>query len=212
MNLLIADDSLLMRRQIRKIAEGLNITVVGEADNGLSAYELYKECKPDVVTMDITMPVLTGIASTKKIIDQFPDAKIIMLSALNQKKLVFTALQYGAKHYLIKPITPAKLQEAITKVFPDNLKEKSLDNAITLPAFTIENVNSTFHIHISSNFCEEDSLTLRTQISAFFIITPLITAVHLDSSIKDIFYTSTEKVLIKMVHDAGGKITINITK
>jgi YesN/AraC family two-component response regulator len=206
MRVLIADDSVLMRNQIRKIVEKFEMEVVAEAETGFEAYEMYKKHKPDIVTMDITMPVLTGIAATKRIMDEFPKAKIIMLSALNQKKLVFTALKFGAKHYLIKPVTPQKLLEAVEKVLPEfhsNIQESQIKEA----PFKIENRESAFHINIARTFTSKDMMTLKTQLSAFLVITPLVIVVHIASDIFQEFHDHSSIILKELIENAGGSIS-----
>ncbi len=116
MKVLIIDDSRIIRRNLVKIFEKLGYDVVAEADNGLSGIEEYKKHKPDVVTMDITMPLMDGIEAVKEIIRIDPKSKIIIVSALNQKKMIFEALENGAKHYIVKPITFDKVKEVIEEV------------------------------------------------------------------------------------------------
>jgi two-component system chemotaxis response regulator CheY len=121
-NILIVDDSSIMRRNLRTILAQGKHTVVGEATNGQEAVVEYEKSKPDLVTMDITMPVMDGIEAVKKIIEKFPEARIVMVSALDQKKMVFEALQNGARHYIVKPITAQKVLNVIDEVLIDDSK------------------------------------------------------------------------------------------
>lgn len=115
--ILVVDDSAIMRRNLATIFTQAGHTVVAEAVNGGQAYSLYRTHLPDLVTMDITMPGINGIEAVKLIIkDYHPDAKIIMVSALNQRNMVFEALEKGAKHYLIKPINPESVISVANKV------------------------------------------------------------------------------------------------
>src|SRR5690625_7370059 len=74
--------------------------VIGEAQNGQEAVERYKELRPDIVTMDITMPVMDGLEATKQIISFDPEAKIIVCSAMGQQKIVVKAIENGAKDFI----------------------------------------------------------------------------------------------------------------
>lgn len=115
-NVLIVDDAKFMRMTLAKMLENGGHTVVGEAENGQRAIELYREVRPDVVTMDITMPEMTGIEAVKKIVREFPDAKIIICSALGQQKLVVEAIESGAKDFIIKPFDETRVLEAVERV------------------------------------------------------------------------------------------------
>jgi len=107
---LIVDDSGLMRTQISALLEELGHEVVAQAKNGLEGYELYKEHHPDIVTMDINMPVLDGLNAVKKIITDFPEARILMISAHEDRTLTYEAIGHGAKDLLTKPIELEKLK------------------------------------------------------------------------------------------------------
>lgn len=115
-NILLVDDSSMARRNLSLILKQAGHTVVAEATNGVQAYTEYEKLKPDLVTMDITMPIMSGIESTKKIIKAFPDAKIIIVSALNQRSSIFEAIQCGARHYILKPFSMEKVLEVINEV------------------------------------------------------------------------------------------------
>ena len=102
-NILIVDDAAFMRMMIKDILEKNGFNIVGEASNGAQAVELYKKEKPDVVTMDITMPKLDGIEAVKLIREYDKDAKIIMCSAMGQQGMVMDAIRAGAKDFIVKP-------------------------------------------------------------------------------------------------------------
>ncbi len=114
--ILIVDDSMIMRRNLKTILTEAGHTIVGEATNGKEAFAAYATHMPDLVTMDINMPVMNGIESVKRIIEIFPEARIVMISALEQRHMVFEALKSGAKHYIVKPIVEDKVVEVITQV------------------------------------------------------------------------------------------------
>jgi len=101
--ILIADDSVVIRKTLKKILLKAGHQVVFEAENGYEAVEGYRKTQPEIVTMDITMPMMDGIDATEKIAMAYSDAKIVMISALDEKQKVFEALEKGAKHYIFKP-------------------------------------------------------------------------------------------------------------
>jgi two-component system, chemotaxis family, chemotaxis protein CheY len=114
---LIADDSFVMRNSLKRIFESTNIEVVAEATTGIQAFYEYAHHKPDVVTMDINMPVMDGLAALKLIIENDPHARVIMVSTENQKRMLFKAIKMGAKHYLVKPINKEKTVKTILEVY-----------------------------------------------------------------------------------------------
>jgi two-component system chemotaxis response regulator CheY len=113
---LIVDDATFMRMMIKDILEKNGYQVIGEAGNGLKAVELYKAEKPDVVTMDITMPEMDGIEAVKAIREFDPSAKIVMCSAMGQQSMVMDAIRAGAKDFIVKPFQADRVLEAIKKV------------------------------------------------------------------------------------------------
>ncbi|MDF2605956.1 MAG: two-component system response regulator [Bacillales bacterium] len=114
---LITDDSLVMRMQLKNMVTKLGHEVVGEAENGLVAIKKYKELKPDLVTMDITMPEMSGIEAVKEIININPNAKIVMCSAMGQQSMILDAIQAGAKDFIVKPFDPPRVQQSLLKIF-----------------------------------------------------------------------------------------------
>ena len=119
LNVLIVDDSLIMRVNLRRNLQGLGHEIVSEAVDGTSSIVAYKEYKPDLVTMDITMPDMDGITAVKKIKEFDEDANIIMVTSHGQEAMVMNALKAGAKGYILKPVSPEKLREAIGKIFAE---------------------------------------------------------------------------------------------
>jgi two-component system chemotaxis response regulator CheY len=118
--IMIVDDALIMRVTLRKILEKAGHEVVGEAINGQQAIENYPKCQPDIVTMDITMPGLSGIEAMKCILESDQQANIIVVSALGQKSIVFEALSNGAKNYVLKPLSEDKLLPVVDLVLEQN--------------------------------------------------------------------------------------------
>ena len=100
---LIVDDSMLIRRMLRALLEDNGYAVVGEAADGEEAVEEYKKLKPDIVTLDITMPRLDGVGALAQIMEYDNDAKALMITAAGQKQKVVEALKLGAKAFIMKP-------------------------------------------------------------------------------------------------------------
>lgn len=115
-SIMIVDDSFISRRNLRTILTQAGHNVVAEAINGLQAISEYDRFQPDLVTMDVTMPVMDGTEAVKQILTAHPEAKIVMVSAMSQKPMVLTAIENGAKHYIIKPITSDKVVDVIQSV------------------------------------------------------------------------------------------------
>lgn len=113
--ILIVDDAAFMRMMIKEILSKNGYEVVGEAQDGSIAIEKYKELKPDLVTMDITMPEMDGIAALKEIKKFDANAKVIMCSAMGQQAMVIDAIQAGAKDFIVKPFQADRVIEAIKK-------------------------------------------------------------------------------------------------
>jgi two-component system chemotaxis response regulator CheY len=112
---LIVDDAAFMRMMLRDILAKNGFEVVGEADNGKVAVQMYNELKPDVVTMDITMPEMDGIAAVKEIKAADPNAKVVMVSAMGQQAMVIEAIRAGAADFIVKPFQPDRVLEALGK-------------------------------------------------------------------------------------------------
>lgn len=113
---LVVDDAMFMRVTISNMMEQWGYHVVAQAANGQEAIAKFEECEPDVVTMDVTMPIMNGIDAVKTIMERNPDAKIVMITALGQQKLIKQALAYGAKDFVTKPFDPVHLKEVIDNV------------------------------------------------------------------------------------------------
>ncbi|MFD2613014.1 response regulator [Paenibacillus gansuensis] len=113
--ILIVDDAAFMRMMIRDILSKNGFEVVGEAQDGAQAIEKFKELKPDLITMDITMPEMDGIAALKEIKKMDGNAKVIMCSAMGQQAMVIDAIQAGAKDFIVKPFQADRVIEAIKK-------------------------------------------------------------------------------------------------
>lgn len=114
--ILIVDDSKTTRKILRRIFEDAAHEVVDEATNGEEAVAKYKEVKPDLTTLDITMPVLDGLGALRQIIDYDQNAKVIMVTAAGQKHKVLEAMKSKAAEYITKPIVEAEVIERVNKV------------------------------------------------------------------------------------------------
>ena len=119
---LIVDDAAVMRMRLREILQERHI-IVAEAQNGNEAIDLYEEYNPDFVTLDITMPQLNGIEALKLLLEKFPDAKVVIVSAVGQKKMVIQALGLGAKDFIIKPFEAERVLQAVDRMFADRFNK-----------------------------------------------------------------------------------------
>ena len=109
---LVVDDAAFMRMMVKDILSKNGYEVVGEAENGMKALEKYQELKPDLVTMDITMPEMDGISAVKEIKKVDPNAKIVMCSAMGQQAMVIEAIQ---RDFIVKPFQADRVLEAVRK-------------------------------------------------------------------------------------------------
>ena len=112
---LVVDDAAFMRMMVKDILSKNGYEVVGEAENGARAVEKWQELKPDLTTMDITMPEMDGITAVKEIKKLDPSAKVIMCSAMGQQAMVVEAIQAGARDFIVKPFQPDRVLEAVRK-------------------------------------------------------------------------------------------------
>ena len=113
---LIVDDIPYVRKTLKQILSARGFKVVGEAENGEIAVSLYEELQPDVITMDLVMPVMNGVDATKRILNINPDARIVILSAMMQENLVADAIMAGAKDYIIKPFQTDEVMKVMNQV------------------------------------------------------------------------------------------------
>ena len=113
----VVDDAVFMRTLIKRmIEETSDYVIVGEGSNGYEAIEQAKLHKPDIVTLDITMPEMDGIMAIKDILAASPETKIIMVSAMGQQSMVIDAIKLGAKDFIVKPFDKTRVQQAIQNV------------------------------------------------------------------------------------------------
>ena len=113
--ILVVDDAAFMRMMLSDHLTEAGFEVIGQAENGAVAVVKYKELRPDMVTMDITMPEMDGIQAVKEIKKFDPTARIVMCSAMGQQHMVMEAIQAGARDFIVKPFDVARVVQAVTK-------------------------------------------------------------------------------------------------
>ena len=113
--ILVVDDAAFMRKMVSDALTKGGHEVVGEAGNGTEAIERFQELKPELTTLDITMPEKDGLQALKDIIALDPDARVIMCSALGQESKVLEAVKSGAKDFVVKPFQPDRILDAAAK-------------------------------------------------------------------------------------------------
>jgi two-component system chemotaxis response regulator CheY len=114
--ILLVDDAAFMRMMIKDILVKNGMTVCGEAQDGNDAIEKYKELQPDLVIMDITMPNLDGLDALKAIKKDYPEAKVVMCSAMGQESYVVDAIKSGASDFIVKPFQADRIVSTVQKV------------------------------------------------------------------------------------------------
>ena len=113
---LIVDDIPYVRKTLKQILSARGFKVVGEAENGEIAVQLYQELQPEIITMDLVMPLVNGVEATRRILAINPDARIVILSAMMQENLVADAIMAGAKDYIIKPFQTDEVMKVMNQV------------------------------------------------------------------------------------------------
>ena len=212
--ILVVDDSKIMRKNIASILIKAGHTVVAEAADGGEAQLMYRTHLPDLVTMDITMPGINGIDAVRLIREDYPNAKIIMVSALSQRNMVFDALEQGAKHYLIKPISYDSVVTIVQKVLGVETvekapKEKTLESTTQLP-FAIESINNMFLIKITNFLTEENIKLLEQAVQGLLYVKPL--NVTLDfGTIESLSLSLLERIsgIVKAMKAVNGAVKVD---
>ncbi len=113
---LVVDDAAFIRGSLRVMLEGHEFEVVGEAEDGEEAVKQYVALKPDIVTMDVTMPGMDGLQALKKIKELDKNAKVVMITALGKEDTVKQAILHGAVNFIVKPFTAEGLLKVLNKV------------------------------------------------------------------------------------------------
>jgi two-component system chemotaxis response regulator CheY len=114
--LLVVDDALLMRRMICEAALQAGWEVAGEARNGVEAVDLYQRLRPDLVTMDIVMPEMNGLEALRRIRAADPDARVVMITALDQKQTLLESIHEGAIDFIVKPFDRDRVLSVLAKL------------------------------------------------------------------------------------------------
>lgn len=114
--IMIVDDSVIIRQRLREVFRSKGFDVVAEVDNGERAIMKFREHKPDIVTMDISLPGISGIETVKKLIEIDSDVKIIMITAMGERTTVMQAIKLGAVNFIVKPFQEDKVIEVIYEV------------------------------------------------------------------------------------------------
>jgi two-component system chemotaxis response regulator CheY len=116
LRVMVVDDALFMRNMLKEIFIRAGYEVVAEAENGEEALDLYRQTRPDLVTMDIVMPKRSGIQALQDIIAEHSKACVVMVSALGQDSLVLEAVESGARDFIVKPFKEEKVLEVVSRV------------------------------------------------------------------------------------------------
>ena len=112
---LVVDDAAFMRKMVSDALSKAGHEVIGEACNGAEAVESFRALKPELTTLDITMPEKDGLQALGEIMTLDPSARVIMCSALGQESKVLESIKLGARDFVVKPFKPERVQEAVTK-------------------------------------------------------------------------------------------------
>lgn len=214
--ILIVDDSFVVRRNIETILKKAGHEIIGIAGDGKQALSLYMELRPDLITMDISMPVMDGVDAVKAIIGFDPEAKIVMISALNQKQMVLDAITSGAKHYILKPIDENQMMKVINSVLGpridmiDKFQKELESKADNLnPGFHIENKDGKYHIIFGRSIELKQLAMFETAISGLLFMRPLNVVLNFNN----IFYisdSSLDSILRqkRRIINNGGRVDI----
>ena len=112
---LIVDDALIMRKRIVDIALGAGWEIAGEASNGEEAVAMYEQVGPDLVTLDIVMPKMDGVTALKQVMGMDPSARVVMISAVDQREKLTECIRCGAIDFIVKPFDADRLHKFFAK-------------------------------------------------------------------------------------------------
>jgi two-component system chemotaxis response regulator CheY len=113
--IVLVDDAVFMRRQLREILEGGGYDVVAEGEDGAAALELYETHRPDLMTLDLVMPRMSGVEALKELRRRHPEARVVVCSSVSDQPSIFEAIGLGARDYVLKPISPERILAAVAK-------------------------------------------------------------------------------------------------
>lgn len=163
--ILVVDDSKTMRLILGKMLKEMGHEVIAEAANGQEACENYAKHLPDLVTMDITMEIMDGVAAVKKIIADFPDAKIVMVSAYGHAKMVEEAISNGAKHFLVKPLDADRAKITIDQVLENTARAADDMHQAGAGAFTIDESGKNYVIRLGRKISQDEISDLQRSLT-----------------------------------------------
>jgi DNA-binding NarL/FixJ family response regulator len=206
--IMIVDDSAVMRKNLRSILTQAGYEVIAEAVNGEEAYQTYVRMLPDLVTMDVTMPIMNGLEAVKKIKAAYADACIIVISAFDQRSMLFEALEHGAKHYIIKPITADKLLNVVEKVLAESISETIPDVNPDQPV-SINNRNGMFVVAIPQKLSSDGLQPIRAALQGLLFIKPLHIAFDFnEAEFIELTILTELTEIIKAIRQAEGAIQL----
>ena len=211
--IVVVDDSKASRTLLKSILVNAGHEVVAEAENGQAAISVCQAHQPDIVTLDIGMPVMDGISALKVIRADSPAIKVVMISAISEKPKVYTALELGAIYYIIKPFDAKFVTKAINDVLSDSFSLKTTKKPSTnqTPAespFSISSDGAHYSINITTHFNFTHLSALRGAISAIAGKSPVL-KLYVDSPGEfDIDALTGLLNLMKTVRDRGGQIEL----
>ena len=113
--ILVVDDANLIRTLVKDVLTPKGFQIVGEATNGIEAVTMYRQLRPDLVTMDITMKEKDGLEASREILAADPDARIVVVTALGQEKMLLDCIALGVRDFVVKPFAPERLLSAVAR-------------------------------------------------------------------------------------------------
>lgn len=215
--ILVVDDSRVVRRNLVSILNHAGHTVVDEAADGDEACLMYQKHNPDLVTMDITMPKMDGVEAVRHIKADFPEARIIMVSAIDQKDMVIQALKAGARHYIIKPVNPEKVVSTINEVLaakqPPVEEKAEAGNPFEEKPFVIRNEFGLFHVKLSKSLAVDSIKQLVQAVEGLLYVKPLKVLIDFETN-EDFDDTLLHKIadVAKVIHLARGVVKVTAKK
>ncbi|WP_276352098.1 response regulator [Cohnella caldifontis] len=216
--ILVTDDSPIMRRNLNAILTQAGYAVAAEAANGEEALAAYRRHRPDLVTMDITMPVMDGLEAVKRIVREDPGARILVISAFDQRSMLFEAMENGAKQYLIKPITADKLLAAVGRILGEAAEAPSgrstgtgeTSVSASVEYFRVDNRNGQFSVRLLDPMRPGPYPELQAAVQGLLFVKPLDLAFRFgDAERCRPELGSALESLIRAIRGAGGQVSVS---
>lgn len=129
--ILIVDDLPFMRAALRRALTEARLEVAGEASDGREGVHRYLSLRPDIVLMDIAMPVMDGLTALRQILRQDPGARIVMCSAMGEDEMIMESIRLGAKDFIVKPFRPERVVAVVRRIAPPGPRPAGVDGAAT---------------------------------------------------------------------------------